>query len=224
MDGGSTLRGRVVKAAAPLTEQARAELLPRLKTVAAARTASRGCRACPLWKNATQTVFGEGADTAKLMFVGEQPGDQEDLAGKPFVGPAGKILHRALAEAGIDADEVFITNAVKHFKHEPRGKKRIHQKPNTTEVRACYPWLKRERELVKPNVLVLLGATAVLSVLGKAMPIGKNRGKPFPIDDGGSAFVTVHPSYLLRIPDRADKEKAYQDFVADLKNIRAHLV
>ncbi|MHB1205899.1 MAG: UdgX family uracil-DNA binding protein [Rhodospirillaceae bacterium] len=210
-----------VKTSAPLTAEDRAELLPRLKSLSALRAAAAGCRACPLWKNATQTVFGAGSVRAEMVLVGEQPGDKEDQEGHPFVGPAGGILRKALHEAGIDPAEVYITNAVKHFKFERRGKRRIHEKPNGGEVRACQPWFKREMELIEPKVVVLLGATAGLSVLGKTTPIAKNRGKAIPLAEGGDAFVTVHPSYLLRIPDKESKAQAYRDFVRDLKRAAA---
>jgi uracil-DNA glycosylase family protein len=212
-----------LKAPAPLTAEDRAALLPRLRSLSALRAAAAGCRACPLWKGATQTVFGEGPAKAKIVLVGEQPGDKEDQEGHPFVGPAGGILRKALGEAGIDPDKVYITNAVKHFKFERRGKRRLHEKPNGGEVRACQPWFKRELELIKPKVVVLLGATAGLSVLGKVTPIGKNRGKVIPLAEGGDAFVTVHPSYLLRIPDAQSKAQAYRDFVRDLKRAKAAL-
>jgi DNA polymerase len=171
---------------------------------------------CHLYKHATQTVFGEGAAHAELMLVGEQPGDKEDLSGKPFVGPAGGILNKALAEAGIDRSKTFVTNAVKHFKFTPRGKIRLHQKPTTAEIRACNPWLQRERAIVKPKLIVAMGATAVQGVFGKAMPIGKNRGQVLTLDDGASALITAHPSYLLRVLDQ-DKEREYAAFVKDLK-------
>ncbi|HEX2594292.1 MAG TPA: UdgX family uracil-DNA binding protein [Rhizomicrobium sp.] len=174
------------------------------------------CKMCPLYKDATQTVFGEGPEDAHIMFVGEQPGDKEDLAGKPFVGPAGQLLDKALDEAGIDRGSAYVTNAVKHFKFTPRGKIRLHQKPNTTEVRACNPWLQKERAIIKPKLIVALGATAAQGVFGKAMPIGKNRGQMLTLDDGTTAMITVHPSYLLRILDQ-DKEREYAGFVKDLK-------
>jgi len=211
------------KRPAALTDAARAKLLPQIETLDKLREAAAGCRACPLWKNATQTVFGEGPDDARLVLVGEKPGDREDIEGHPFVGPAGKLLHQALADAGIDPDSAYITNAVKHFKFEPRGKRRIHQKPNTTEVRACYPWLQRELDLLKPNVVVLMGATAVLSVMGKAQTIGKSRGRAFPLPGGARAFITVHPSSLLRIPDRDDRHQAYADFVRDFRQVQAEM-
>ncbi|MGY2908256.1 UdgX family uracil-DNA binding protein [Bradyrhizobium sp. URHC0002] len=175
------------------------------------------CRACPLYKNATQTVFGEGPPTARIMLVGEQPGDKEDLAGKPFVGPAGQMLDRALQEAGIDRRTVYVTNAVKHFKFVPRGKIRLHQKPNTPEIKACRQWYERELAAIKPALVVAMGATAAQSVVGKITPINKNRGRPIDLDDGSRALVTVHPSYLLRLPDADAKAREYQRFVQDLK-------
>ncbi len=175
------------------------------------------CRACHLYKNATQTVFGEGAQTARIMLVGEQPGDKEDLAGKPFVGPAGQMLDRALEEAGIDRRKVYVTNAVKHFKFVPRGKIRLHQKPNTPEIKACRQWYERELAAIKPDLVVAMGATAAQSVFGKITPINKNRGHPIDLDDGTRVLVTVHPSYLLRLPDADAKAREYRRFVDDLK-------
>jgi DNA polymerase len=175
------------------------------------------CRACHLWKDATQTVFGEGPQAAQVMLVGEQPGDKEDLAGKPFVGPAGQMLDRALEEAGIDRKKVYVTNAVKHFKFVPRGKIRLHQKPNTSEIRACRPWYEHELAAIKPDLVVAMGATAAQCVFGKITPINKNRGRPIDLDDGIRALVTVHPSYLLRLPDADAKAREYQRFVDDLK-------
>jgi DNA polymerase len=174
------------------------------------------CTMCPLYKHATQTVFGEGPARAALMLVGEQPGDKEDLEGRPFVGPAGKLLDRALADAGIDRRKAYVTNAVKHFKFTPRGKIRLHQKPNTPEIRACNPWLLNERAIVNPTLVVAMGATAAQGVFGRGMPIGKNRGRVLTLADGASAMITVHPSYLLRVPD-VDREREYAKFVADLK-------
>ncbi|WP_407147412.1 UdgX family uracil-DNA binding protein [Bradyrhizobium sp. ORS 86] len=185
-------------------------------TIATLRAEAADCRACPLWKDATQTVFGQGPQSATLMLVGEQPGDKEDLAGKPFVGPAGLMLDRALEEAGIGRSKVYITNAVKHFKFVPRGKIRLHQKPSTPEIRACRQWYERELAAIKPELVVALGATAAQGVLGKITPINKNRGRL--IDhDGTKVLVTVHPSYLLRLPDEEAKTKEYQRFVDDLK-------
>lgn len=175
------------------------------------------CRACPLWKDATQAVFGEGPQNAFAMLVGEQPGDKEDLAGKPFVGPAGQVLDRALKEAGIARDKVYVTNAVKHFKFVPRGKIRLHQKPNTPEIKACRQWYERELAAIKPALVVTMGATAAQSVLGKITPIGKSRGRLIDLDDQTKALVTVHPSYLLRLPDEEAKAREYRQFVDDLK-------
>src|SRR3982075_3085752 len=175
------------------------------------------CRACHLWKNATQTVFGEGPQNAQIMLVGEQPGDKEDLAGKPFVGPAGLMLDRALEEAGIDRQKVYVTNAVKHFKVVPRGKIRLHQKPNTSEIKACRQWYERELATIKPDLVVAMGATAAQSVFGKITPINKNRGRLIDLDDGVQALVTVHPSYLLRLPDADAKAREYERFVDDLR-------
>jgi probable DNA metabolism protein len=175
------------------------------------------CRRCDLYRDATQGVSGEGPARARLMFVGEQPGDQEDLAGHPFVGPAGQMLDRALGEAGVPRDETFVTNAVKHFKHELRGRKRIHKTPNTGEVTACRWWLDNERRIVRPRVIVALGATAALSVFGKPVAIGESRQKALPLSDQVQGVVTYHPSYLLRLPDHDAKMKAYGMFVDDLK-------
>jgi uracil-DNA glycosylase family protein len=169
-----------------------------LKTL---REEARHCHACHLWKNATQTVFGEGPQNAQMMLVGEQPGDKEDLAGKPFVGPAGLMLDRALEEAGIDRRKVYVTNAVKHFKFLARGKIRLHQKPNTAEIKACRQWYERELAAIKPALVVAMGATAAQCVFNKITPINKNRGRLIDLDDGIKALVTVHPSYLLRLPD-----------------------
>ena len=175
------------------------------------------CRACPLWKDATQTVFGEGPPHAPAMLVGEQPGDKEDLAGKPFVGPAGLMLDRALIEAGIDRSKVYVTNAVKHFKFLARGKIRLHQKPTTPEIKACRPWYERELAAIKPALVVAMGATAAQSVFGKITPINKNRGRLIELNDGIKALVTVHPSYLLRLPDAAARAREYERFVGDLR-------
>jgi probable DNA metabolism protein len=190
---------------------------PEAGTLEALRTEAAGCRRCPLWQPATQTVFGEGPAAAPVMFVGEQPGDQEDLAGRPFVGPAGQLFDRALGEAGIDRLRAYVTNAVKHFKFEPRGKRRIHQKPGGGEIQACRWWLGREIGLVEPRLIVALGATAAQSVFGKATPIGKNRGRLIDLDDGVQVLVTVHPSYLLRLPNAAAKAAEYEKFVEDLR-------
>jgi DNA polymerase len=182
----------------------------------AAKREAMECRLCPLWAAATQTVFGEGPEGARMMLIGEQPGDQEDLQGRPFVGPAGQVLDRALAEAGIDRSEVYVTNSVKHFKFEPRGKRRIHMKPEAPEIEACRFWLDIERARVRPRLLVLLGATAARSVMGRVVTIGRERGRPIQVG-GEQAFVTVHPSYLLRLPDEVTKKREYAAFVADLR-------
>ena len=181
------------------------------------REQAAGCRACPLWKNATQTVFGEGPQHAQVVLVGEQPGDKEDLAGKPFVGPAGLMLDRALAEAGIDRKKAYVTNAVKHFKFVPRGKIRLHQKPTTPEIKACRQWYERELISIKPELVVAMGATAAQSVFGKMTPINKNRGRLIDLTGGIKAVVTVHPSYLLRQPDAEARAREYERFVADLR-------
>ena len=181
------------------------------------RQAAANCRACPLWRNATQTVFGEGPAHARAVLVGEQPGDKEDLAGKPFVGPAGQMLDRALEEAGIDRSKVYVTNAVKHFKFVARGKVRLHQKPTTPEIKACRQWYERELATIKPTLVVAMGATAAQSVFGKMTPINKTRGHLIDLEEGIQALVTVHPSYLLRLPDAEAKAREYERFVSDLK-------
>ena len=178
---------------------------------------AKSCTRCPLYKNATQTVFGEGPADAHLMLVGEQPGDQEDLAGRPFVGPAGKVLDRALETAGIDRDAVYITNAVKHFKNEPRGKRRIHKKPDIGEIDACRWWLDREIELVRPRVIVALGATAARAVMRKTLTVNANRGRLIELGDRRSAVITVHPSYLLRLLEDRDKRLEFDRLVKDLR-------
>jgi uracil-DNA glycosylase len=175
------------------------------------------CTRCPLYKDATQAVPGEGRRHSHLMLVGEQPGDKEDLAGKPFVGPAGQVLDRALAEAGIPRDEVFVTNAVKHFKHEMRGKRRLHKRPNAYEIDRCRVWLDLERAIIRPIAIVALGATAARSVLGRVVTIAATRGRRLQLADGTDAFVTIHPSYLLRIQDTEDKQREYRNFVDDLR-------
>jgi DNA polymerase len=215
----------------PGSEDGRMTMQPTVRTpapesLAALRAEAADCRACHLWKDATQTVFGEGPSHAPIMLVGEQPGDKEDLAGKPFVGPAGQVLNRALEEAGIDRDKVYVTNAVKHFKFVPRGKFRLHQKPNTPEIRACRPWYERELAAVRPALVVAMGATAAQSVFGKITPIGKSRGHLIDLDDAGNetrALVTVHPSYLLRLPDEESKAREYANFVKDMKIAAAFL-
>jgi len=193
-----------------------------IASLADARAAVQGCQRCPLYEHATQAVFGEGPENADIMFVGEQPGDQEDLAGKPFVGPAGKVFDAAIERVGIDRSRVYVTNAVKHFKFEPRGKKRIHQRPDAGEVQACKFWLNLEREFVKPKVIVALGATAATSLMGKTATISKLRGAPITMEDGTVLFVTNHPSYLLRIPDRDLAAAEQVKFEQDLALVRDH--
>ena len=178
------------------------------------------CTRCDLYKCATQTVFGEGPLDATIVFVGEQPGDQEDLAGKPFVGPAGQLFDAALEEAGIDRARTYVTNAVKHFKFVPRGKRRLHSKPDGGEIAACRWWIDHERELIKPPLTVALGATAARSLVGKVVTIGKVRGVPLTLADGSECWVTVHPSFLLRIREDADRRTERKRFVDDLKRIR----
>jgi probable DNA metabolism protein len=192
-----------------------------ITSLAEARAEVQGCRRCPLFEHATQAVFGEGPERANIMFVGEQPGDQEDLQGKPFVGPAGKLFDKALERVGIDRRKAYVTNAVKHFKFVPRGKRRLHQRPNSGEITACRFWLELEREFVKPKVIVALGATAVQSLLGRTATITSLRGKPIDLDDGTLLYVTIHPSYLLRIRDDTDARAEERAFEADLKKIKA---
>jgi uracil-DNA glycosylase family protein len=190
---------------------------PLVKSLSALRAAENDCRRCPLYKDATQAVPGQGQLGASMMLVGEQPGDQEDRAGLPFVGPAGRVLDRALEEAGIERKRVFVTNAVKHFKYEMRGKRRLHKRPNAYEIDRCHWWQDLERAIVKPAVIVALGATAARSLFGRPVTIGKLRGQALPLDNGIQAFVTLHPSALLRIKDEADKRQAYRSFVDDLR-------
>jgi DNA polymerase len=200
-----------------------AALIPPRPTLAALRAAAAHCRACPLWQRGTQTVFGEGDRRAAVMFVGEQPGHEEDLAGRPFVGPAGKLLDRALAEAGIDRRRVYVTNVVKHFKWEPRGKRRIHAKPNASEIAACRPWLDAELELVKPEVLVCLGATAAQALLGRQFRVSVDRGRFVPSPIAPRVLATVHPSAILRAPDDETRHAEMKRLVADLRIVAAAL-
>jgi uracil-DNA glycosylase family protein len=199
------------------------DLIPDRPTFKAVRDAARGCQACDLYKRGTQTVFGEGPRHAEVMMVGEQPGDAEDLAGHPFVGPAGKLLDRALAEAGIDRAVVYVTNVVKHFKWEPRGKRRIHAKPNGAEIAACRPWLETEIALVKPRVVVLLGATAAQALLGRAFKVSQQRGTFVPSPIAPRVTATVHPSSILRAPDDESRRLEMKRFIADLKRVAAEL-
>lgn len=193
--------------------------IPNEPTVEELREAAAECTACPLYRNATQTVFGEGPEQARVMFVGEQPGDSEDLAGHPFVGPAGKLLDRCMKEAGIDRRQAYVTNAVKHFKWVPRGTRRIHSKPGSMEIAACFPWLEAEIATVKPRAVVALGATAAQALFGKAFRVTKERGKLVPSRFAPYALATVHPSSLLRAPDEEARQREMQRFIADLKTI-----
>ena len=203
-----------------LLDETAAPLVPARPSLPKLREAAADCKACPLWKTGTQTVFGEGAATAEVLFVGEQPGDQEDKDGRPFVGPAGKLLDRALDEAGIDRSAVYVTNAVKHFKWEARGKRRIHQKPNWSEIAACRPWLDAELAVVKPRVLVALGATAAQALFGRQFRVTKERGRPLESELAPVAIATVHPSAILRSDNR---ETEFAAFVADLKAVAAEI-
>lgn len=198
----------------PVTEQ-----LPGRLSLPALRSAAAGCKACDLWKTGTQTVFGDGLKGAQIMFVGEQPGDREDLAGEPFVGPAGRLLDRALDEAGIDRKAAFVTNVVKHFKWEARGKRRIHKKPNAAEIAACRPWLEAELAVVKPEVVVALGATAAQSLLGRGFRVTKDRGRFFESDLAPWITATIHPSSILRAPDDKTRNEEMAGFVDDLRGV-----
>jgi DNA polymerase len=200
-----------------------ADLLPSRLSLKALREAARDCRACPLWRTGTQTVFGEGRASARLLLVGEQPGDKEDELGRPFVGPAGRLLDEALAEAGIDRADAYLTNVVKHFKWTPRGKRRIHQKPNADEIAACRPWTLAELEVVRPRVLVCLGATAAQALLGRGVRVTRDRGRPLESDLAPIAFATVHPSSILRAPDAEARRRERALFVDDLRVAAAAL-
>jgi uracil-DNA glycosylase family protein len=211
--------------AARVPQATAAPLIPPRPTLDSLRAAAAGCRACDLWKLGTQTVFGDGARHASLMLVGEQPGDQEDKQGKPFVGPAGAMLDKALEAAGIDPADTYVTNAVKHFKWEPRGKRRIHKKPDMVEVYACHPWLESEIDVVHPRAIVCLGATATRAVLGTGVKVMQDRGRvldTFP-SLAPIVAVTVHPSSILRAPDAEARRQAMEQFVADLKIVAAAL-
>jgi uracil-DNA glycosylase family protein len=197
-----------------------AAYLPDTRSLPKLREAATLCHGCDLWRAATQTVFGAGTRNAEVMFVGEQPGDQEDQEGRPFVGPAGRMLDKALAEVGIDRARVYVTNAVKHFKWQPRGKRRIHQKPNWTEMTACRPWLDAELAAVEPRVLVCLGATAAQSLLGRQFRVTKQRGEPVDSPLAEVVLATIHPSAILRAEDR---EAEYAGFVADLRTVASYL-
>ena len=206
----------------PLDREERDAVLPTAATVEELRELARGCRACELWRNATQTVFGDGPSGARLLVVGEQPGNREDLEGAPFVGPAGRMLDRALVEAGIDRETVYVTNVVKHFKwrRAPSGKRRIHQKPDRAEVEACRPWLEAEVARIRPELIVCLGATAAQALLGRSFRVTQQHGQVVP-SGLGPALATVHPSAILRMPD--DREDAYRGFVDDLRAAAAAL-
>ena len=206
---------------APKPGEPVSNLLPDRPTIDRVREVAAGCKACDLYKRGTQTVFGEGPRRAAIMLVGEQPGDAEDLAGHPFVGPAGRLLDRALEEAGIDRTLVYLTNVVKHFKWEPRGKRRIHAKPNAGEISACRPWLDTEIALVKPRVLVCLGATAAQALLGKTFKVSKQRGAFVESSLAPLVIATVHPSSVLRAPDEKARRDEMRRFVADLKKVAA---
>ncbi len=195
------------------------DLIPERATLPRVREAATGCTACPLWRNATQTVFGEGGHAAEVVFVGEQPGDQEDLSGRPFVGPAGKLLDRALAEAGIDRSKVYITNVVKHFKFTRVGKRRIHQKPGPEEIAACRPWLETELQLLRPRVLVCLGATAAQALLGKQFRVTRQRGEFVQSELAPLVTATVHPSSILRARDDETREVEMEHFITDLAKV-----
>jgi uracil-DNA glycosylase family protein len=200
-----------------------ADLIPDRPTLPKVRDAASECKACDLWRTGTQTVFGEGKKTARVMFVGEQPGDQEDLAGRPFVGPAGRELDKALEEAGIDREEVYVTNVVKHFKWEPRGKRRIHAKPNATEIAACRPWLEVEIALIKPRAVVCLGATAAQALLGKSFKVSRQRGERIDSPLAPVVTATVHPSSILRAPDDEARREERRKFTDDLKKLVTYL-
>lgn len=211
------------RALTPLSTGSAADFIPPRPTLPKLRDAAAGCRGCHLWIKATQTVFGEGPRSAEVMLVGEQPGDQEDRAGHPFVGPAGRLLDSSLMEAGIDRRKVYVTNSVKHFKFVQieRGR-RLHKKPTPGEIRACHPWLQQEIRLVQPRVIVALGATAAQALLGKEFRVTRDRGKPIPSNLAEAIVATIHPSAILRAPDES-REEARRDFVADLARVAAYL-
>jgi uracil-DNA glycosylase len=199
------------------------EILPDRRSLSALREAAADCKACPLWRSGTQTVFGEGKRNAEVMLVGEQPGDREDRAGRPFVGPAGDLLDRALAEAEIDRRSVYVTNVVKHFKWEARGKRRIHKKPNASEIRACKPWLENELHVVKPSVVVCLGATAAQALLGAKFRVTQERGRFVDSDIAEYVTATIHPSSILRAPDEDARREGFESLVSDLGLVRSVL-
>jgi uracil-DNA glycosylase len=200
-----------------------AEFLPKKLTLNALEEAAEGCRGCELYKDATQTVFGQGRKSARLMLVGEQPGDKEDKEGEPFVGPAGRLLDRALEEAGVDRSEAYVTNAVKHFKWKPRGNRRLHQTPRAGEIEACKPWLQAEVQAVEPEALLAMGATAARSLFGPKVKVTKDRGRPLESSLAPLAAVTIHPSAILRLRDHDEREASFAGFVADLEGVVAAL-
>lgn len=201
------------------SHQSAEELIPDRPTLSSLREAAADCKACHLWKLGTQTVFGEGGRRAKVVFIGEQPGNEEDLTGKPFVGPAGRLFNNALEEAGIDRAQTYVTNVVKHFKWEPRGKRRIHKKPNAEEIAACRPWLQAEIALIKPDVIVALGATAAQTLLGPQFRVTKQRGEFLESDLAPYVMATVHPSSILRAPDDETRRLELRRFINDLKKL-----
>jgi uracil-DNA glycosylase len=203
--------------------QAVGELLPQQLSLPSLREVAAGCRACDLWEGGTQTVFGEGPSQARVVMVGEQPGDQEDRAGRPFVGPAGQVLDQALESAGIDRSLVYVTNVVKHFKWTARGKRRLHQKPDREEVSACLPWFEAEVAVIKPRVVVCLGATASQALLGSGFRVTRQRGQVMPSTLGAPVMATVHPSSILRAPDDESRRLAMDSFIADLRQLRQYL-
>jgi uracil-DNA glycosylase len=200
-----------------------AEFLPEKLTLNALASAAEGCRGCPLYEDATQVVFGEGRSSARLMLVGEQPGDKEDKEGEPFVGPAGRLLDKALAEAGIERSEAYVTNAVKHFKWRPRGNRRLHQTPRAGEIEACKPWLEAEVQAVEPEAVLAMGATAARSLFGTKVKVTKDRGKPLESPLAPVAAVTIHPSAILRLRDHDEREAEMAAFIADLEGVAASL-
>jgi uracil-DNA glycosylase family protein len=201
------------------SDSAANDLIPPRPTLPSLKNAAAGCQACDLWLKGTQTVFGEGSRRARVVFIGEQPGNEEDLTGKPFVGPAGRLLDNALEEAGIDRKQTYVTNVVKHFKWEPRGKRRIHKKPNSIEIAACRPWLQAELAVVKPDVIVALGATAAQALLGPQFRVTKQRGEFIESTLAPYVMATVHPSSILRAPDDETRQLEYRHFVDDLKKL-----
>lgn len=205
------------------TTSAAAELIPARPAIPSLQSAAQGCRACELWQKGTQTVFGDGRSAADVMLVGEQPGDKEDIAGRPFVGPAGHLLDTALEEAGIDRRRAYVTNVVKHFNWVPKGKRRIHRKPNMSHISACRPWLDAEIDAVKPRALVCLGATAAQAIIGRHFKVSQQRGELVECDLAPIVTATVHPSSLLRVPPDVDRDAEIERFVSDLRRVAGYL-